>query len=58
MALCRVHVAGEFDCRNAGPYGGGGGGAFSEVVDGCKAHVKKIVIRSGKRLDSIQVTYK
>ena len=44
--------------RTAGPYGGGGGGAFHEFIDGCHAIVRKIIIRSGRLIDAIQVTYK
>ena len=45
-------------CRSAGPYGGGGGGAFVELPDHCNAIVSKIFIRSGARIDAIQLTYR
>lgn len=41
-----------------GPYGGGGGGAFVELVDNCNAVVRKIYIRSGSLIDAIQFTYR
>ncbi len=51
-------MLGKSGCTSAGPYGGSGGDSFSELLDDCHSHVKKIVIRSGSRVDSIQVTYK
>ena len=41
-----------------GTFGGGGGGAFNELPDDCRAVARIIRIRSGSRLDSIQVTYR
>ena len=57
MHTCR---AGEQSgcTRIAGPYGGRGGGAFHEFIDGCHATITKIIIRSGRLIDAIQVTYK
>ena len=43
---------------SAGSYGGGGGGSFNELPNNCGAVVSKIVIRSGSRIDAIQVTYR
>ena len=45
-------------CRSAGPYGGGGGEAFTELYDNCNANVSKIFIRSGSRIDGIELTYR
>ena len=39
-------------------HGGGGGGAFTDEPSNCGAKVKKILIRSGERIDAIQITYK
>ena len=39
-------------------YGGGGGRAFNELPDNCKATISKITIRYGKFVDSIQLTYR
>ena len=44
-------------CYIAGPYGGGGGGAFNDFADNCKAIVTRIEIRSGVYVDAIKVTY-
>ena len=38
-------------------YGGRGGGSFNEFFDACHANVRKIYIRAGRLIDSIQVTY-
>ena len=43
---------------SAGTFGGGGGGSFNELYDNCRATIRRIIIRSGSRLDSIQVTYR
>jgi len=43
-------------CTSAGPYGGGGGGAFVELP--CNAVVRRIVIRHGAKIDAIQITYR
>ena len=43
---------------SAGTFGGGGGGAFNELPNNCGGTVRRIMIRSGSRLDSIQVTYR
>ncbi len=45
-------------CYTAGPYGGGGGGAFTELLDDCNAIVTQLIIRSGSLVDSIQATYR
>ena len=44
-------------CVPVGPYGGSGGGPFLELPDNCNAIVSKIYIRSGAKVDAIQVTY-
>ena len=45
--------------NTAGPYGGSGGGAFNDMpMDNCGAEVKRINIRSGRVVDSIQFTYR
>ncbi len=44
-------------CYAAGPYGGGGGGGFHELIDNCQSLVKRIIVRSGSLVDSIEVTY-
>ena len=43
---------------SAGTYGGGGGGSFNELPNNCGAVVRRIRIRSGSRIDAIQVTYR
>ena len=43
---------------SAGSYGGGGGESFNELPNNCGAVVSKIVIRSGSRIDAIQVAYR
>ncbi len=55
MAFCRVRRG--TGCYTAGPYGGGGGGAFNELLNDCQSMVKRIVVYSGSLVDSIQVTY-
>ena len=45
-------------CISAGPYGGGGGGEFNELLDNCNAIVSSIFIRSGSFIDAIQFTYR
>ena len=45
-------------CRSAGPYGSGIGGAFVELPDNCNAVVSNIFIRSGSRVDALQLTYR
>ena len=57
MHIHRIQRSGGCS-RVAGPYGGGGGGAFHNFVDSCNAVVSKIQIRSGSLIDAIQVTYK
>ncbi len=44
-------------CTSAGPYGGGGGGAFNELPDNCNAVVSQILIRSGEVVDAFQFSY-
>ena len=47
-----------YGCQfSAGTYGGGGGGAFNEHPAYCRSTVKRIVIRSGTYIESIQITY-
>lgn len=49
----------QLGCHSShGPFGGSGGRAFNELPDDCEAVVDRIRIRSGRRLDSIQITYK
>lgn len=43
---------------SAGTFGGGGGGSFNELPDDCRGTVRRIMIRSGSRVDSIQITYR
>ncbi len=45
-------------CFPTGLYGGKGGGAFHELLDDCQATIKKIVLRTGSLVDSVQVTYR
>merc|ERR1712179_214555 len=40
-----------------GPYGGGGGGPFSDRAYGNLGKIKTVKIRSQRRIDSIQFTY-
>jgi len=45
-------------CTHAeGPYGGGGGSAFTELLDDCEATVISGRVRHGKYIDGIQLTY-
>ena len=43
---------------SAGTFGGGGGSAFNELLNDCGATIRRIVIRSGSRVDAIQITYR
>ncbi len=52
-----LHRSRRSACFSAGPYGGGGGGAFVELFESCNAEVKRIYIRSGRVIDAIRVTY-
>lgn len=42
----------------AGTFGGGGGGAFNEVINECAATIRRIRIRHGGVIDGIQITYR
>ncbi len=50
------------ECIDRGSYGGGGGGAFNDFTSNtgsdCGTRVSKITIRSGRRVDAIQLTYR
>ena len=43
---------------SAGTYGGGGGTAFNELLDDCRAIVKRVTIRHAALVDAIQITYR
>ena len=43
---------------SAGTFGGGGGGAFNELPGNCGGTIRSVRLRSGSRIDSIQITYR
>ena len=55
----RMEIQQSSGCHfSKGAFGGGGGGSFNELPDNCGAIVRRIVVRSGSRVDAIQITYK
>ena len=59
QCTCRSQIQQSSSCEfYAGSYGGGGGNAFDEIPNNCDATIKKIYIRAGDAIDSIQITYR
>ena len=59
MHRSQIHMQQSSGCESsAGTFGGGGGKAFNELPNDCGATIRRIVIRSGKHVDAIQITYR